>query len=257
MVPHHHVSAINQSRDDWMLKVRVTRKWPSLSTAGVPMRYNLIILDCQHNHIQAVVSPELWQRYAAIIEEGGLYHICSFRVVPAMGFFRPVDFPLVVLFNTLTVVNLVHEDEDEDDNVILMHKFKFTAFENLYERASNYNADHKSLYSTDVVGVLENLQPIQTVETRSGVKRIIRFTISDGRHIVDVCLWDPVNIDYEQLYEDDLDVPIIVILASARLQLRHGLVTISNLDSTKLYINLGHQDVFQMRQRIINNPFFM
>ena len=162
----------------------------------------------QHNHIQAVVSPELWQRYAAIIEEGGLYHICSFRVVPAMGFFRPVDFPLVVLFNTLTVVNLVHEDEDEDDNVILMHKFKFTAFENLYERASNYNADHKSLYSTggvhaqimplgklfvfsrliynvyvfiDVVGVLENLQPIQTVETRSGVKRIIRFTISDGR----------------------------------------------------------------------------
>ena len=55
------------------------------------------------------------------------------------------------------------------------------------------------------------------------------------RHIVDVCLWDPVNIDYEQLYEDDLDVPIIVILASARLQLRHGMWIL-----TSFFVDIFH-----------------
>ncbi|KAL1806427.1 hypothetical protein ACET3Z_029495 [Daucus carota] len=175
---HHHLLTIDESRTDWMLKVRVTRIWATMSRNGVAVRHNLILLDCQHNHIHAMVPTRLWHLYENLIVE-------------------------------------------------------------------------------DVIGVLGIVQEFQTVETGSGATRVLRFSISDERYRFDVAFWDPLNFDVDPLFENHLDIPVIVILASIRLTLVDGVLTITNISSTKVYINLGHQDVFMMRQRMVNEPFLM
>lgn len=93
-----------------------------------------------------MVPSRLWHLYENLIVEGGLYRICNFKVMPAAGFFRPVCFPKCIIFNTLTVMS----DVPCDDSMILMHKFKFTPFEDLYEEALRYDAKHRAEYSTGI-----------------------------------------------------------------------------------------------------------
>lgn len=49
---HHHLSTIDETRLDWILRVRVTRMWVIVSNAGVVVRHNIIILDCEVKSIK-------------------------------------------------------------------------------------------------------------------------------------------------------------------------------------------------------------
>ncbi|KAL1823969.1 hypothetical protein ACET3Z_010747 [Daucus carota] len=173
----------------------------------------------QHSHIHAIVPLSLWPRFENLLAESGLYRVSNFHVLPSVGFFKPVRFPLSITFNASTVVNEV----PLDDSMILMRKFQFTDFDDLYQEALQNDEQQRGAYATDVIGVLENLQQVQTMQTSSGVKQVLRFTISDGRHIFDVCFWDPLNFNFDELYGNHVDLPVIVILAGTRLILKDGL----------------------------------
>lgn len=110
------------------------------------MIYPSILSWFQHTHIHAVVPLSLWRQYVNLITENGIYRISNFHVVLANGVFRPVTFPLSIVFSTLTTVNEVPFDE----TVILDHKFKFTPFEDLYREALGYGTDNRATYSTGI-----------------------------------------------------------------------------------------------------------
>lgn len=162
----------------------------------------LLFMLFQHSHIHAIVPLSLWPRFENLLAESGLYRVSNFHVLPSVGFFKPVRFPLSITFNASTVVNEV----PLDDSMILMRKFQFTDFDDLYQEALQNDEQQRGAYATgvltlffayqksllllmclhvfcilDVIGVLENLQQVQTMQTSSGVKQVLRFTISDGR----------------------------------------------------------------------------
>uniref|UniRef100_A0A175YF27 Uncharacterized protein n=1 Tax=Daucus carota subsp. sativus TaxID=79200 RepID=A0A175YF27_DAUCS len=102
--------------------------------------------------------------------------------------------------------------------------------------------------TTDVMGMVEDLEPIQESQTNHGPVEIIKFTIYDGsvRHKVHIS--GPFNPDALSLYDDQFANPKIVIMASTRISEFRGTIKITNLSSTKIYVNLECPEVTTFRQ---------
>ncbi|KAK1377807.1 hypothetical protein POM88_024551 [Heracleum sosnowskyi] len=132
-----------------------------------------------------------------------------------------------------------------------MHKFDLKPLHDLLDIVLAYEPYRKPLYSADVIGVREDLEAQQTIHTHVGDRKIVRFRIRDGSVSHSVHLWGPLNANTLPLYANYVDRPLIVILASMKLSYFRGRVTITNLPSSKIFINLPHEDVFMMRNRLV------
>ncbi|XP_074323358.1 replication protein A 70 kDa DNA-binding subunit A-like [Apium graveolens] len=232
MKMHIHLSALNETRNDWSLRVRVTRIWNNTTSYGILIRYNMILLDCENNHMHPVVDPELWNLFVGIITPGSIYCIRNMNVSPSTGLFRPVHSKDMIYLTASTTVVL----ELNNDLFIPMHKFHITPLNELHD--SFYFMDlNTSLY---VFGVVENLEAMRTVQTRHGSKDLMCFNIVDGMNRQYVSFYSPFPGHYEALYETQLENPFIVILTSTRVSAFRNTFVIGNLPSTKIYINIDH-----------------
>ncbi|XP_074342910.1 replication protein A 70 kDa DNA-binding subunit A-like [Apium graveolens] len=245
MEMHSHLSALNETRNDWFLRVRVTRIWNNTTSSGILIRYNMILLDCENNYMHAVVALELWNLFAGIITPGTIYCIRNMNVSPATGLFRPVHSKDMIHFTASTTVVL----DLNNDLFIPRHKFHITPLNELRDSFYFYGPENQPVYSTDVVGVVENLEAMRTVQTRHGSRDLMRFNISDGLNRHCVSFYSPFSEHYEALYETQLENLVIVILASTRVSVFRNIYVIGNLPSTKIYINIDDPQVFLMRQR--------
>ncbi|KAK1389045.1 hypothetical protein POM88_017223 [Heracleum sosnowskyi] len=77
----------------------------------------------------------------------------------------------------------------------------------------------------------------------------VRFKLTDGRFSYKVNIWTDDIPNFDIFFKDDLQCPIVIILASARLCKFLGIVEIATLPSTKIYINLEIDYVLRFRQR--------
>ncbi|XP_074323707.1 uncharacterized protein LOC141660617 [Apium graveolens] len=152
MQDRHHLSNLDANNTAWTLKVRVTRMWVSTNRQGVLVRHNLIQLDYE------------------------IVRIRNVQVLPAAGFLRPVRSENHIIFLPITVVVL----EPEEILSIPCHIFDLVPLTLLYNSPHCSALDELPIYSTDVIGIVELLQPVQSIMTRFGEKEVLRFRISDG-----------------------------------------------------------------------------
>lgn len=161
MEAHDHLSALDDSKTSWTLKVRVTRIWQTRYGNGFVDRHNLILLDClvrcdqfqhrpiynyhnkfhcnhcmhrvlyfsvkQDNQILAIVNPDLWQRFSNVLMEGRIYTIVNVLVRNATVDFRPVpNSKMILLTNFTSITPHVH-----DTGMIARHKFNYKTLQEL------------------------------------------------------------------------------------------------------------------------------
>ncbi|XP_074337217.1 uncharacterized protein LOC141674407 [Apium graveolens] len=177
MQDHHHLSNLDGNHTAWTLKIRVTRMWVSTNRQGVLVRHNLILLDCENNHILAIVPPALWNLFAFIINPGTLLRIRNVHVLPAAGFLRhngfktpvieggvyvfdqffvkdvvgnlkPVQADICIRFAQYTTITAV-----EDDGMITTCKFKFLDLYDLFAKASKYQPQQQPEFAIDTVQI--------------------------------------------------------------------------------------------------------
>ncbi|KAL8092011.1 hypothetical protein AgCh_034334 [Apium graveolens] len=98
----------------------------------------------------------------------------------------------------------------------------------------------------DIIEVVEDLEPAQVIPSKIGDQTIIRFRITDGR----VAVWGKHIKSLDPLFNDVLESPIIVILASMRPLWLHGKAVIGTIESLRIYINLHNADVINMIKRV-------
>ncbi|KAL8090536.1 hypothetical protein AgCh_039840 [Apium graveolens] len=146
MQDHHHLSNLDGNHTAWTLKVRVTRMWVSTNRQGVLVRHNLILLDCENNHILAIVPLALWNLFSFIIHPGTLLRIRNVQVLPAAGFLRPVRSTNYIMFLPITVVVL----EPEEILSIPRHKFDLVPVTLLYNSLHCSTLDELPIYSTGI-----------------------------------------------------------------------------------------------------------
>ncbi|XP_074351610.1 replication factor A protein 1-like [Apium graveolens] len=233
----------------WRIRVRVTRMWPSFRDAGANfMGINLILLDDDDYHVHAFVNREVWQVWNHFIEEGSVYDISRFLTVDAAGKLRPVSSPNIFFFTNVTVCQQIVNPPIN----IPMHKFEFKTIESLYSAFFFDEQDEVPIFSTDVVGVVSNIQPVRNIAMRYREKILFRFDLEDTWHSVKVNLWDSIIGDVPQRLQSLGNEPAIIIIASCKYVLSRGNIVLSSIASTKIYINLAHDAVNDMRASFFN-----
>ncbi|XP_074346938.1 uncharacterized protein LOC141685751 [Apium graveolens] len=243
MDDHQHLSDLNATQIAWTLTVRVTRMWRSLNGHGEVSRHNLILLDYENMHMVAVMSPAIWNQFAGLLNPGTLYRIRNIGIMHATGLYRTVRNTNCIRFLPITIVEVV----PVDTLMIPRHKFELTSLSAISKTLLNSNYDEIPVYSTDVIGVVEDLEPQRTILSIFGSRDMIRFRLSDGEtsHRVYFVGNFPPNI--ELLYQDIGTESKIVILAYVHINIYQG-----NLPSTSIFINIDYPDVVTLRQRLLN-----
>ncbi|WOG95245.1 hypothetical protein DCAR_0414555 [Daucus carota subsp. sativus] len=170
------------------------------------------------NHIIVVARPDVWEKHINVMFEGGLYQITNVYVRDAVGRYRPVTNSNVIHFLPVTVVTLY----PDDSIMIPFHKFELTPLGDLLGIYQESNHEHVPEQSTDVIGVLENLDPVRTIQTIDGPTEIEKFTVNDGSDAIKVSYFGPLIDETRRLYAHDLEMPVILILASFKLTGHQG-----------------------------------
>ncbi|XP_074357101.1 uncharacterized protein LOC141696867 [Apium graveolens] len=149
MEMHSHLSALNETRNDWFLRVRVTGIWNNTTSSGILIHYNMILLDCENNHMHAVVAPELWNLFAGIITPGTIYCIRNVNVSPTTALFRPVHSKDMIHFTAFTTFVL----DLNNDLFIPRHKFHITPLNELRDSFYFYGPENQPVYSTGSIQI--------------------------------------------------------------------------------------------------------
>ncbi|XP_074352767.1 uncharacterized protein LOC141691916 [Apium graveolens] len=250
------LSSIDASRTTWKIKARVTRMWPSVSVTDngteTMKGYNLVLLDDDDCHVHVFVYADNWKYHANKIVEGGVFVISNFYTKDALGSLRPVSSKFCINFSPSTNI-----ERDEDDFMIATHKFEFVDLSDLFVVVNAYEKPDSPDYSTDVIGVLVDFEHVWKIKTMYGLKDICKFRITDGRDSHKVTLWGNLAVttdarvkEVKAGFKDGEEEPIIVIASSTKLKIWKSSVQISTLPASKIYINLDHDFVFAMRQRV-------
>ncbi|XP_074342911.1 uncharacterized protein LOC141680636 [Apium graveolens] len=141
--------------------------------------------------------------------------------------------------------------------MIARHKFEFVDLSDLFALANAYEKPDSPDYSTYVIGVLVDFEHVWKIKTMYGLKDICKFRITDGRDSHKVTVWGNLVVttdarvrEVKAGFKDGEEEPIIVIASSTKLKIWKSSVQISTLPGSKIYINLDHDFVFAMRQRL-------
>ncbi|KAL1801822.1 hypothetical protein ACET3Z_030469 [Daucus carota] len=204
MNDYDQLSSLDTTRTNWCVKVHVTRMWPSISTTG---GYNLLLLDEENVHVHAFIYADNWTALSKkiSIEEGSLYTITNFYTKAAFGSFRPVSSKILINFSNSTIVEKV----DTDDFMIPMHKFEFVDLGDLFKLAESYGDQKTREFSTDVMGVFENCENLDRIDTVNGPRSIIRFRITDGRYSHKATAWGDLAERIDDERKKAVETPII------------------------------------------------
>ncbi|KAK1398867.1 hypothetical protein POM88_008730 [Heracleum sosnowskyi] len=109
----------------------------------------------------------------------------------------------------------------------------------------------------DVIGFVKFDDPeINHFVNKFGLpQKQFKFEITDGRTTVKVTFWDALAELLEKSLTDELEVPLIMIIASARVGCWQEEIDISNVPATMFYLNYPHHSVHEMRE-LASQPMF-
>ncbi|XP_074336450.1 replication protein A 70 kDa DNA-binding subunit B-like [Apium graveolens] len=102
----------------------------------------------------------------------------------------------------------------------------------------------------DVIGVFEDFEPLTKLDTKFGMRDIVKFRICDSSNRHKVSVWGDLDVLANNIYTKELQSPAIAIITSTKVITFMNTVQIGTLPSSKLYLNLDDESVNDMRMRL-------
>ncbi|XP_074346581.1 replication protein A 70 kDa DNA-binding subunit C-like [Apium graveolens] len=240
------IEDLDQSTTNWKIKARVTRMWTSVSSEyGSVKGYNVILLDDDNNHVHAFAYPNIWNGFKTPVIEGGVYVFDQFSVKDVVGNLKPIQANIYIRFSQYTTVIAV-----EDDGMIPAYKIEFLDLGDVFAEASKYQPQEQSKFAIDVIGVIEDFEPLTKLDTKFGMRDIVKFRICDSSNQHKVSVWGDLTMLANNIYTKELQSPVIAIITSTKVTTFMNTVQIGTLPSSKLYLNLDDESVTDMRMRL-------
>ncbi|XP_074369737.1 uncharacterized protein LOC141711228 [Apium graveolens] len=239
----NNLASVDSTKTYWRVRVRITRMWPSFSHIQQFRGVNLILLDSEDCHVFAFVNRVIWHDVRNIILEGNTYDIHNFIVMEPAGLLRPVFSDKIIVFAHDTIVHPVPFVV----NTIPRHKFELETIPEISELAMSLSEHVPLVHVIDIVGMVQNIEPVNEVYTRFGEKKFLRFELFDGSNVVKICVWDQFTDDVANALEGNVVYPPIII-GILRLI---GSLQIRNSSCSQMYFNINHPAVEVLRQRIL------
>ncbi|KAK1401451.1 hypothetical protein POM88_001056 [Heracleum sosnowskyi] len=158
---------------------------------------------------------------------------------------RPVPSAMCIDFCIHTIVQQVVGD----DWSIPLNKFDLLNVVDVYAVARGYARDQVPINTIDVIGVVDNPGQVKTVPTRTGEKQVHCFNMTDGMCSIKVSVWEDMIASTIDMFEMDLQQPIVLILSSVRLHMFMYSPSIVTLPYSRIYVNPDMEEAVAMRQR--------
>ncbi|XP_074341971.1 uncharacterized protein LOC141679369 [Apium graveolens] len=102
----------------------------------------------------------------------------------------------------------------------------------LFAEASKYQPQQQPEFAIDVIGVIEDFEPLTKLDTKFGMRDIVKFRICDSSNQHKVSVWGDLAVFANNIYTKEFQSPI------------------GTLPSSKLYLNLDDESVTDMRMRL-------
>lgn len=80
----------------------------------------------------------------------------------------------------------------------------------------------KNFDPADLIGVVENPGQLYPIITKSGERIVHSFTLTDGIDSCKINVWEEHQHASNVLFTPNLDTPVVVIVASAKIQYFSG-----------------------------------
>ncbi|KAL3613299.1 Replication factor A protein 1 [Castilleja foliolosa] len=160
------ISDLKQDSGSSPIKVRVSRKWDVYSNQGMFISTEFVLVDEEANSIHAIIWPSNARQIKDKLNEGLIYFINKFTVLPNKAKYRIiVKNDLMLELNAGTTVKMAKE---ENKNIPL-HAFEFVELEKLEPSVDEH--------LLDVIGVLSAVGDVQEQNFRGSVVKILDLEI--------------------------------------------------------------------------------
>ncbi|KAL1808435.1 hypothetical protein ACET3Z_025425 [Daucus carota] len=218
------------------IEVTVTRKWAETTSDNRVHGMNLIFVDKYDNRKHCWVPVECLNTVANRLTEGNSYIVNKFSVQPFLQNDRCFDDELHLVLNDNSIVTPIHSSSAG----IPKDVFHFTNMRNLSNPASEIT------YLIDVVGIIEDLKPLETVDGPSLYEKHFyhQFYLTDLIHRIRVRFWDGFALQFQNILRNKVNNPPILTISSCKVIKNEytGEITMRNVKATRLFINY-HSDV--------------
>ncbi|KAK1383059.1 hypothetical protein POM88_020794 [Heracleum sosnowskyi] len=216
---------------DWKVQARVLNLWRGYSRTGEAFKgFNLLLLDSKRARMHAFVPGMIADEYEQKIQVGKIYYIENFTVKTyrTEDKFRCVRNENQIIINNDTILEPLEENQASIER----------CWFDLYELGDLRPLSKQTTFLTDVIGVIEEHDPIGKIRNVNGViQSQIKFKITDGSKSVQVTFWDEFAEYFAEMLKEETVYPVILIIGSARVTLWREEVILTNVGATTFYIN--------------------
>ncbi|KAK1385227.1 hypothetical protein POM88_022962 [Heracleum sosnowskyi] len=112
-------------------------------------------------------------------------------------------------------------------------------------------------FLTDVVAVIQDIQPIAAHNKKEGEKTHVPFTITNGKTYINVTFFNELAQFFLKAREKILDEPIVIVIASAKVTEWKKALHLTNFPATRFYLNPKHHAVKLLRHRLEEPNFYV
>ncbi|XP_010435094.1 PREDICTED: uncharacterized protein LOC104718961 isoform X2 [Camelina sativa] len=169
--------------------VRILRMWEArnFKLNGTLMSLDMLFLDEKENVIQGSIYHRRIAKFEDHLEEGKMYLISNFEVVPTYGYYKVTDNPFTIRFlDSTQIVQL-----PEDICTINVEKFR------LYTYAENHKFVGTNIHLFDVVGQILEVHG-SNLEVSTSTERIVLLLLLADNESIRVTLWDEQASTFRQ-----------------------------------------------------------
>ncbi|KAK1362224.1 hypothetical protein POM88_046698 [Heracleum sosnowskyi] len=200
------------------------------------------VLGCgKRSAMQAFVPSTMEDRLGNVIQLGKLYKIKTFHVKEygQQDKYRPVQIDRQIIFTIDTKVKEI------DENEIFIPKNMF----DLFKFADLKNMATQQVYLADVIGIIPKKEKLNNFTNSVGKQQVKnKFKLSDDKSRINVTFWDAFAKNFLNAMSEDLEEPLILIIASAKISSWRDQIDVCNYSPTKFYLNYDHHSVQKLRK---------
>ncbi|KAK1396875.1 hypothetical protein POM88_006738 [Heracleum sosnowskyi] len=227
------VEDLNDSKHDWLLRVRAQAIWKGITKETNSFRgYNVIFVDdC------------LCAKYEGYLIEGQIYKLNDFVV----KYYNGDETTSYVRTNKhIYFTNETTCIKDEGDGM----KIEPRSFD-LFCLEDVHNTKNDNRYLINVVGVLDGT-PTKIAYKKDDVEKSnVKFTLYDRRSYANVTFFNEFGEAFPKAMKEDLEQPVVIIIASAKINDWNDEVSLTNYPTTRFYINSSHHNILKLTEDYI------
>ncbi|PNX85493.1 replication factor A protein, partial [Trifolium pratense] len=222
------VSEILPNKDCVRIKVRVLRIWKTSSFLN-PSDVNsieMVLVDEKGGKIHASVRKQFLYMFESKIEEGQVYQMSYFSVVPQTGFYRTTLHPYKLLFQIKTKVVAVKSSD------ISHHGLTLTSLAEVCSHVHDYE------FLVDVMGLLSGISAEREYVRDGNVTKMVVIELTDASGKCECALFgDYVDELNKKLGKTSGGLPVVVI-QFAKVKIFRDQASIQNvINTTKIFVN--------------------